>query len=306
MNILQGNELSVNPRFYGSLIKYATYVYANTFIPLDTRGILPAALELPETAVRDPTFYSLYATIYKYLQRYLMYQPPYTYKDLELSGVTIQEFEISRLVTYYDYFYADISNALYVSEQEFVDDSVRVYVRQQRLNHQFFTYKLDVKSTKSEEVVVKVFIGPKYDEFNNVIDMYEQSANFALLDVFPYTLQVGENIIERNSKEFSGYLPDLPSFKDIYNKLSSTQSLEQILHQIKNSFLGVPSRLMLPKGTPSGQVYQLYVFIGPDSTSVLYPFDKFVNHHGYKVPNSYLTDVIVFFKEQQQTDNYTV
>lgn len=297
---------SVNPRYYGSLSNYARYVYGYSYMPPNLDRMLPSALELIETSLRDPMFYQLYTTFYMYIQRYLMYQAPYTYKDLLLPGIKIQGFEISRLITYYDYFYADITNALYVNEEEFEQENIQVQVRQQRLNHKPFNYKIEVESSQLEEVTVNVFIGPKYDEFDNEINMKEHRLSFALLDTFNYTLKVGQNILQRNSKQFTGYLPDRPSFKDISYRMSMpVHSSEEATYTVPEMHFGLPSRLMLPRGKPNGEIYQLYVFVGPIEPQgavmpMLYPLDRFVKGHAFNVPNSYLTDVVIYFKEFEE------
>ncbi|GJQ73640.1 hypothetical protein Trydic_g13983 [Trypoxylus dichotomus] len=309
-NIIRGSSSSINPKYYGSILKYAKYVYGYGYIPLNTYDALPSALELPETALRDPLLYQLYTTLYLYIERYLSYQPSYRYRDLELPGIKIQGFEISKLITYFDYSYVDISNALYVNEQEFVEDNIQVQVRQQRLNNRPFTYKIDVQSMQSQDVTVKVFIGPKYDELNNEVDMYQQRLSFALLDIFNYTLQTGQNIIRRNSMQFITYASDRPSFRQIYNGLSPAYQQEEEPISPPNAYYGLPRRLMLPKGAPNGQMYQLYIYVSPvqpqATLPLLFPLDRNVKGQAYNVPNGYLTDIIIYLKEISAVKNYVL
>lgn len=98
---------------------------------------------------------------------------PYTREQLMFPGVSIEKIEMDRLITYFDEFYSDISQAVYYSEDELKKPENNFFVRakQYRLNHKPFTYKIHVKSDKDTQAVVKIFVGPKYDEYGRYINI---------------------------------------------------------------------------------------------------------------------------------------
>lgn len=167
--IIESSPDSPNTRFYGDLMVLAHQVLGYSAHPVDEFKIVPSALEQFETALRDPIFYQFYKRITYYFLQYKSNLPEYTYTQLNYPGVKVESVSVDKLYTYFDSFDFEITNALYVNEEEFEKDSFRVIAKQYRLNHQPFNYKINVVSDKSEPVVVRVFLGPKYDEQGNEI-----------------------------------------------------------------------------------------------------------------------------------------
>lgn len=301
LDMLQGNPKSPNLRYYGSIPRYLKYLLGYSYnLPLNDYQIRPSALEQTETALRDPMFYQLYKYLAEYIQYYLNYLPSYNYNDLLLKGIEIKDFEIDRLTTYFDYYYSDITNALYVNQKEFLDENFAVQVRQERLNHKPFTFKVKVESSEIQDVEVKVFIGPKFNPKYN-ISFSNYRSSFALLDIFDYKLKLGENIIVRDSRESTLYFPDRTSYKDLYYSVMNQGKFKFDTGDIN---IGLPNRFMLPKGASYGKEYQLYIYIGPTHPKallpVMYPFDRNAEYSAYKVPNAYLKDVLIYFKHVKQ------
>lgn len=104
--------------------------------------------------------------------RYQSKLEPYTRDELIFPGVSIEKVEIDRLVTYFDEFYADLSQAVFYSEEELrnTDNEFFVRAKQYRLNHKPFNCKIHVKSDKDVKAVVKILIGPKQDEYERQSD----------------------------------------------------------------------------------------------------------------------------------------
>lgn len=283
------------------MAKYAKRAFGYSYFPIYSYKGLPSALELTETALRDPMFYQIYQSIFYYAYRYLSYESHYKYEDLLLPGVKVQGVEVDRLTTYYDYFYSDITNALYVNKQEFEADNIHVQVRQLRLNHKPYSYKIHVQSAQVQDVLVSIYLGPKYDVLSKEMDMYEYFYNFVQLDSFDYKLVAGQNTIERSSKQSEMYVHDKMSYKDMYTRIMTAMKQQGSFEYPSDKFFGLPNRFMLPKGSPTGESYQLYVFISPVHSKLkmpcMYPFNKFAEHNAYAVPNAYLKDVMIYFKE---------
>lgn len=326
--IIESNPDSPNTRFYGDLMVLAHQVLGYSAHPVHEYKVVPSALEQFETALRDPIFYQFYKRITFYFLKFKSHLPHYTYTQLNYPGVKIESVSIDKLYTYFDTFDFEITNALYVTEEEFEKDNFRVFARQQRLNHKPFTYKIKVDSEKSEDVVVRVFLGPKYDEQGHVIPLTENRVNFVELDKFVYTLKTGKNIIEHDCFE-SGTVKDRTSYRDLYKKVMAAYKGEEEFHlDMSEAHNGFPARFFLPKGKVGGQVFQFYVYVSPyqpaqktkemtynkvysagvghgnryiDNLPFGYPFDRPIeDEHHFFVPNSYIEDIVIFHKQEDE------
>ncbi len=218
-NLIEGNPDSPYYKYYGAYQVFARHLLGYSHQPFDHHQVHPSALEHFETSLRDPAFYQLYKKLIVFFIKYKsQHLHHYSEHDLAYHGVHVKNVEVDALVTYFDYFYADLSNAVYVTPEEFVQDSFKVHVAQERLNHKPFTYKVYVDSDKETEAVVKVFLGPKYDEYGRYINLTENWVNFVQLDHFVYKLQQGQNVIARNSREIYNYIHDRTSYYQLYQK----------------------------------------------------------------------------------------
>lgn len=131
----------------------------------------------------------------------------------------VETIDVDRLSTYFDYFDTDATNLVYLTPEELDKENVQIRIRQQRLNHKPFSYRISVSSVAIQEAVVRVFLGPKYDEYGRKINIQENRMNFLEIDMFVWHLTVGKNVMERNSRQFYWYTPDRTSYRDIYKKV---------------------------------------------------------------------------------------
>ncbi|KAJ8986133.1 hypothetical protein NQ317_005604 [Molorchus minor] len=322
-NLIQSNKDSPNYKYYGAIWWIASHLLGYSYQPLDKFKLIPSALEHFETAPRDPVFYQLYKKIVLKFQRYYGQVPAYTERDLVFPGVQIKSFTVDKLTTFFDYFYSDLNNAVYFSTEEQQKSEFNVRVRQYRLNNKPFTFKVNVQSDKDTKSVVKVFLGPKYDEYGRFLNLTENRLNFVLIDYFVYDLKSGENIISRNSYDSYYYAPDAASSYELNKKvLGGTGGQDQLP---KQNYFFFPRRYLLPIGSPSGVPYQFYVIVYPytpkegspttqyesyfypydgeqqfyDSRSLGYPFDRFINFEQmyYQIPNSVFYETKVYHKD---------
>ncbi|XP_070503943.1 hexamerin-like, partial [Chironomus tepperi] len=126
----------------------------------------------------------------------------YKHEEENFSEVKIDKVEVDKLVTYFDNFDADITNALErVSHYQGEDFIIKA--RTTRLNTLPFTYKLHFTVDTSVKGVVRCYIGPKYDEYGNAFHVNDNKENFVHLDVFPYELNAGKHIVTWNSNDLS-------------------------------------------------------------------------------------------------------
>ena len=319
-NLVESNEQSVNDRFYGDLQVFARHLLGYSYFPLDQYKVVPSALEHFETSLRDPMFYQMFKRIMFYFNQHQNYQGPYEKEELNFNGVKVEDIQVDRLITYFDTDYSDLSNAVTVDEKEFNDETFQIRARQYRLNHKPFNYKINVETEKPVEAFVKVFIGPKYDEYGREIDIEDNRMNFFLLDRFHHTLQAGKNVIERNSHDSHYFAHDRTTYQQLYKQvLTAVNGGEDFkIHQYYH-YYGFPHRYMLPKGDFGGKTYQFYVIVAPyhaaakgqeayvdTEYSIGYPFDRPVEfEHEFFVPNSYFKDVVIYHKNAETDINTT-
>ena len=218
-NLIEGNPNSLYPKFYGNIQAVARHIFGNSYYFGNISKVIPSVLEQYETSIRDPAFYSIYKWVLQFFYRYNNYQPPYKKSDLDFPGVTVDDVEVSNLITYKEPVDYDISNALYYSTQPGSVNDLNVKVRQQRLNHKPFDYVVNVTSTRDVYSIVKVFIGPKFDEYGRLTDIETNGKHFVLIDKFFKQLKIGANVINRNSNYFTSYVSDRTPYKNLDERI---------------------------------------------------------------------------------------
>lgn len=62
--------------------------------------------------------------MYNYFQT--LHMQPYRKEELMFPGVTIKDVEMDKLITYFEYFLSDISNAVMYDKDEIKDNSFKV------------------------------------------------------------------------------------------------------------------------------------------------------------------------------------
>lgn len=192
-DLIEGTGRSVNPRYYGSLQAAARKLLGNAPEAQNIWDYTPSALELGQTAVHDPAFYQLFKKVMNLYQQYQQSLPAYQYNDLVLPGVTIQNVDVSQLVTLFSDYYIDLDGVTGQSnqqqqqqqqdQQQEQQQNVKAYLK--RLDHQPYQYKVMVHSEQNvPSAVVRVFLGPKYDYQGKPISISQSRHLFVQLDQF--------------------------------------------------------------------------------------------------------------------------
>lgn len=341
-NFIQSNPDSPTTRFSGYFTILAKTLLGGSF---DNRHnhpdfVVPSVLEHFETSLRDPVFYQLYKKIISYYWLFQDKLPSYTHSEIGFDGIRIESVEVDKLITYFDVHDSDITNVVdveMVSEQktdllkfgwisQYEGHEIYVKARQYRLNHLPFTFKLNVVSDKSVPSVVRVFIGPKYDEYGYPIDVNENRENFVALDTFRYDLVSGNNVITRNSQEFTWFVKDRTTYYELYKWVMSAYNGQTTFTlDMTEAHNGFPNRLMLPRGSKGGYPFQFFFIITPyhapkveqystfeytisagvgsgarylDTLPFGYPFDRRIDRTVWYTPNMYYYDVNIFHKTE--------
>lgn len=265
-------------KFFGLLEVLGRTLLGTAIENYSTDDYLPSVLEHFETSLRDPAFYQLYGRLIRYYLQWKTKLEPYTEAEIGFEGVEIETVEMDRLTTYFDTFDADITNAVDI-EPVAVEapkgpvtkfgkkankngEDLVIKARQWRLNHLPFSLKLAINSPKVQKAIVKVFLGPKFDEVGNEIDINENRENFYEIDKSVVDLKAGRTIVVRSSSKFTFYSNDRTSFFELYKAVMLAVTSETKLPAtFTQSTCGFPQRLMLPKGKKTGFPVQFFVIV---------------------------------------------
>lgn len=242
-NLVEGNPGSPDLSYYGIIQLYVRNILGYTHIPLNKDHLVPAAVAHYETALRDPAYWYFVKWIVEFFQEYKIRGPHhyYTKTDLQYEGVKIESMQVDRLITYFDWFYSDLSSSVYY-DYTHETEPFHVRIRQERLNHKPFTYTINVQSDKAVDAVVRVYIGPKYDALGHVIDFNQNRLNFYLIDKFISHLSAGKTPIVRNSKQ-TFTVSDKTSYWQLYKRvMGAIKGTESFVVDGSETFWGLPNR----------------------------------------------------------------
>lgn len=333
---IQGATNESDKKFYGYLEYFAKTLLGTSMTSANNYAI-PSVLEHFETAMRDPIFYQLYKRIINYYWSFKNHLPSYTHDELVFDGVKIETVEVDKLETFFDKFYSDITNVVDVEEFDdkysktnmytfgrkthYLGQDVLIEAKQYRLNHKPFHVRLNVFSDKIQKAAVKIFLGPKYNEFGfEYTNINENRENFVELDYFVVDLVSGTNTIYRSCQEFTKFIADHTTYYNLYKDvMTSTTSGTKFAYDKYEKYGGFPWRLMLPKGTTGGMEFKMFFFVTPytdtltvqdetpfswgsyeeyvDHRSYGFPLDRKINDVYWYTPNMYYYDVTIYHND---------
>ncbi|KAH8294882.1 hypothetical protein KR018_003854 [Drosophila ironensis] len=328
-NMMQGNVDAMDKMFYQFWYMLAHMYFADTdFHQMD---VYPNVMLNFETMMRDPMYYMFYKYIAQVYFKFMHYLPKYTKEQLLMPGVTMKHVDISELTTYFDLVDFDVTNMLndkmVFHDGKFVWDK-SLYARQMRLNHKPFTYTYTIESDKVEKVVVRAFLGPKFDEYGKTISLSENRMNFMEIDEFFYELKAGTNMIKRNSNEFYWTVKDRTTYTELYHYvMMAFDGKYDFPLDISEPHCGFPDRLILPMGWKKGMPMQMFFMVMPynapaheqfstydytyscgigsgarfiDSMPFGYPFDREIDEYEFFVPNMYFKDIMIYHADTME------
>jgi len=235
---------------------------------------------------------------------------------------------MDKLITYFDLFEADITNAVDVAASELKDgmENFMIKARNWRLNHLPFTVKLNVNSNKAQKAVVRMFVASKYDSYGHVYRMEDNRENFYMMTKWVVDLKEGMNMITRESSTFQPYVKDRTQFRTMFKNVMSNNKWE-----MKNTeaHCGFPERLMLPRGKKEGMPFEFFFVVAPYteapagkqtydknivcgigsgnrwelSTSFGWPLDRPIKMENWWTPNMYMHEAKIFHKKQSEINS---
>uniref|UniRef100_A0A182J7X8 Uncharacterized protein n=1 Tax=Anopheles atroparvus TaxID=41427 RepID=A0A182J7X8_ANOAO len=344
-NLIQANPDSVNARFYKYVGWFARILLGGSVEHFENHKVLPGVLEHFETSVRDPMFYQLYKRLIQWYWEFKDHLPSYTKEELDFGELKVDEIKVTKLVTFFEQYDADITNA--VDVEVFDEKTMKaskltkfgrlshykgadfvILARQWRLNHRPFSVQYSIHANKNVKGVVRMYLGPKYDQYGHVYGVNENRENFVLLDVFEYDFLEGHNAFTRESTEFSMTVKDRTNYYELYQWVMDAYNGEREFPlDMTEAHCGFPARLMLPKGKQSGMPFQFYFIVSPyhapsiplhqgydytlncgvgsgaryiDSLPFGYPFDRPIDEKVWFTPNMYYLDTKIFHKKEEE------
>ncbi|XP_061391294.1 arylphorin subunit C223-like [Musca vetustissima] len=341
---LLGNMLQGNVDNYDKYFATFWYMFAHMYIGnVDATSdlIYPNIFLNYETMMRDPMFYMFYKKITNVFNRFHHFIEPYTHEELSLPGVTIENAEISDLITYFDLYDYDVTNLLN-DKMNFVNDTfiwdTTLLARQMRLNHKDFDFNITINSQRNQNVVIRAYYGPKYNEFGKVIPLNENRENFIEIDEFYFELKPGVNTVQRSSKDFFWLTQDRKTYTELYKYIvAAMEDTNEVPKYFVEPPCGFPDRLVLPRGWKEGMPMQFFFLVYPfngndeatsyydaayycgagsgvrriDNKPYGYPFDREINEHEFFAPNMFFKDVNIYhedifekYSDQHDNKNY--
>jgi len=330
--IIEASACSLNPKYYGSLHNNAHIMLSRVTDPKGKFGIKYGVLEHFETATRDPAFFRLHKYLDNLVKEHKELLHPYTRGELELEGVQIDAVKVigkskasqpNHLVTYFQDFYFDLTNAL-DSSKNVKDVDIQAKVR--RLAHEPFEYVITATSDVERKAVARIFIVPKNNYYGQENRIEKLGWQVIELDKFVVNLHQGQNVIRRSSESSSVTIPDRKGFKELIKSVTEAiEGKKEYLVNHKVRHCGLPQGLLLPKGKAQGMKFKLIVVltdyetdfhaehyddsednslsycgnlhgINPDKKPMGFPFDRNVPEwfaDGWKVNNIKFTEITI-------------
>merc|ERR1711915_636570 len=140
-------------------------------------------------------------------------------------------------------------------------DSVDVYAKTHRLNHDEFSYNFNIQNDNDvAHAVFRVFLCPRRDNNGILFALKEAHWHCIELDKFWKKLSKGENKVSRKSSESAITVKDIPSFVSLMKDADEAVEKGGDLHyQEYIQTCGLPNRMLLPKGNKQGMEFTLAV-----------------------------------------------
>ena len=88
-----------------------------------------------------------------------MNQKPYKPEEIQFPEFKIENVDVDKLITYFDYYDTTINNGLLVDDEKDAE-AFLIQARQNRLNHKHFNINLNINAQKSGQGAVRIFLGP--------------------------------------------------------------------------------------------------------------------------------------------------
>jgi len=252
-NTIEANYDSVNYKLYGNLHCYAHVISAKITDPTTAYNEDYGVMYDVATSARDPLFYRWHKFINKFFSEHKKMLKPYTKDELDFPGVKVEKVSVQTSTSEPNLIRTFWQDAhLKVREGFLFTRQSPAYVKLTHLDHETFTYRIDVNNGGSaHEAVVRIFLAPVYDEFEHRFDIKHQKSLMIQMDKFVTKLTPGKNTIVRSSLNST-----------VTMEANSIFGAKRPSKTIDNCRCGWPDYLLVPKGNYEGMKFQLFVMVG--------------------------------------------
>ncbi|XP_032453316.1 arylphorin subunit alpha-like [Nasonia vitripennis] len=318
-NIIEGNYDSMNMKYYGSYDVLSRRVLGMNYDAKNKDMYIPSSLENFSTSMKDPAFYRIYNKIVGFFMKYKSHLNRYTKNELEFSGVKIENVEIDKLYTYFDTREYMVNNLIDVASMK-DGFSFNMKAWQYHLNYKPFTYKFAVNSDKSTKAIMRIFLGPAmegYDDYSFLLHYYQY---FFMLDEFEFNLHEGMNNFERKSHDVDGPQHEYMTGDRFYKKMMDAMHSKEGMHFNKQMW-SFPKYMTLPKGSVDGMRFKLFFYISsfeegkamelPIFGQRMYygkpfnfPIDRPMYPWFFSLGNVFFKDVFIYHQPEQEMIGY--
>ncbi|KAH8240143.1 hypothetical protein KR032_011638, partial [Drosophila birchii] len=225
------------------------------FFPYDWTQLVTEDIETKPELLLDPRMSLKSENFYYFAERLLnsyrwyrqAFQPDNKRKSYIPKDLLITDLKISPLITYDQPVDVDLSNLLHEKHFYIAGQFMWPFTlqkRQYRQQQMDFNYTLDVSSNnRTQSVIFRTFLTTSTGGSLHREPFYQ-------LDSFLTLLYPGLNRINRDSKEFNGYIGDHISLTELYKfiKLAERDEDYEFPMNISTPNCGFPRRLILPRG----------------------------------------------------------
>ncbi|XP_058838329.1 phenoloxidase 8-like [Topomyia yanbarensis] len=259
-NMVENSTASPNADYYGRLHNEGHNMLGYIHDPdnsfLEGFGVMADNT----TAMRDPVFYRWHQHVDDIFERHKRRFKPYNADELSHPDIEIESFsaQLNRagtkgniLLTFWQRSQVDLGTGL-----DFGPEG-NAFATFTHIQHAPFTYRINVRngSGSPKRGTVRIFIAPITDETGRTIPFREQRRTMIELDKYTVNLNPGDNNLVRRSEQSSVTIPYERTFRNV---AASNQPNNA---QFRFCNCGWPAHMLLPKGTPQGAMYDLFVMI---------------------------------------------
>ncbi|XP_015923306.1 hemocyanin D chain [Parasteatoda tepidariorum] len=252
--LIESSFESLNKGYYGTLHNWGHVMIAKIHDHDGRFKENPGVMDDTSTALRDPIFYRYHRWMDNIFQEYKHRLPAYSAKEMSFPGIRITNVTVNAKVpnlihTYSKDAYLELSNGINLKN--------KIKVKYEHLDHEPFSYSVGVTNSTggAKKTTVRIFLAPKYDELGNRLVLEAQRGLYIELDKFTHTLQPGKNVINRRSLDSSVTLSKIPTFEE----LEKGEGLSDNSNEYCSC--GWPEHMLVPRGTPRGMVFHLFVML---------------------------------------------
>ncbi|XP_017862171.1 PREDICTED: fat-body protein 1 [Drosophila arizonae] len=184
----------------------------------------------------------------------------YNRESLDLQDVVINGLRVDKLRTRIEDSDIDVTNLVGQPLQS------QMMVRQRRLNNKPFTIDMDISANGPQDVIIRLFLGPRQDVNGRELPLEQRRSDFVLLDAINTQLQSGRNRIQYRSTNIAWTTRDATPYSEIYRRVMTAlrdQQDQLIVSDLVGENGSFPQRLLLPRGRPEGLPMQLLAIVSP-------------------------------------------